>query len=81
MRALSNDQHPDAEDAKVSQRTQKKTFFRWLFLLRPLRNFCVLCVRKLGFHGASPDASKSASTTSSPYSVAKASACRPRAAR
>ena len=58
---------PDAEDAKVTQRTQKKTkkenvksgktliqignaekqilvFFSPL--LRPLRNFCVLCVRK-----------------------------------
>jgi hypothetical protein len=54
---------PDAEDAKVTQRTQKKTkkkipkflklfsnriFFEFnlVFLLRPLRNFCVLCVRK-----------------------------------
>jgi hypothetical protein len=59
--------HPDAEDAKVTQRTQKgrkeyqnflfnifvlfkycATFFAFFFgfLLRPLRNFCVLCVRK-----------------------------------
>jgi hypothetical protein len=39
---------PDAEDAKISQRTQKilkkiQIFFG--FLLRPLRSFCVLCVR------------------------------------
>ncbi len=66
---------PDAEDAKVTQRTQKgrkeiqnyflRIFFFCInfailfvsissflfvlifgFLLRPLRNFCVLCVRK-----------------------------------
>jgi hypothetical protein len=59
--------HPDAEDAKVTQRTQKgrkgiQSYFLiafnfsenlvfifvsiFGFLLRPLRNFCVLCVQK-----------------------------------
>lgn len=37
--------HPDAEDAKVPQRTQKDSGF----FLRPLRNLCVLCVRLSGF--------------------------------
>jgi hypothetical protein len=70
--------HPDAEDAKVTQRTQKgrkeyqnflfkifalrtqlAVFFDFFFgfLLRPLRNFCVLCVRKF-----SPSSLRAAST-------------------
>jgi hypothetical protein len=43
---------PDAEDAKITQRTQKNSkenpsIFEFIFgfLLRPLRNFRVLCVR------------------------------------
>jgi hypothetical protein len=67
--------HPDAEDEKVTQRTQKgrkgiQSYFLiafnfsenfvsifvsiFGFLLRPLRNFCVLCVRK--FSPSSPRA-------------------------
>jgi hypothetical protein len=69
---------PDAEDAKVTQRTQKKKktenkkfkpkndieiserikflkiwFSFGISFLRPLRNFCVLCVRKSVFKSLS----------------------------
>jgi hypothetical protein len=58
-----NTEQPDAEDAKVTQKTQKKdkrvfvfasysvndnafVSMNLAFLLRPLRNLCVFCVRK-----------------------------------
>jgi len=36
---------PDAEVAKISQRTQKEDMNIFLNLLRPLRDLCGFCVR------------------------------------
>jgi hypothetical protein len=44
MSAAETPGQPDAEDAKVTQRTQKGIHSTRCFL-RPLRNLCVLCVR------------------------------------
>jgi hypothetical protein len=55
-----NTQQPDAEDAEVAQKTQKKPlrnkwgqipiiFFFSDSFLRLLRNFCVFCVRYFSF--------------------------------
>jgi hypothetical protein len=58
-----NTEQPDAEDAKVTQKTQKEDkkklplvfdgvyisvndSMNLVFILRPLRNLCVFCVRK-----------------------------------
>jgi hypothetical protein len=58
--AALNPQYPDAEGAEISQRTQKnfqeRKKYLLVFVLRPLRNFCVLCVRKLVVDGLQPAA-------------------------
>ena len=62
--AWSGDRIPDAEDAKDSQRTQKKPVFLDV-PLRPLRNLCVLCVRLLCWRHADDSARSSAASKAS----------------